>query len=985
MARPVPPAALACNALADPRKPSFFSRYLLLIWPGLLTAAVHVFTAAPTVTGEDSGELITAAYFFGVPHPPGYPSWTLLCGFWTHVFPFGPVAWRANVFSAICTAIAVVLVSYSLRLFKFSHVAAGCAAAAAGLTDSIWSQSVIAEVYALNLAFTGALLACFAHWHQHQRPRALFFAALLFGLGMTNHHILGFAALGCGLWALWVDPCLIRRGRVIGPCALFFITGLIPYVYLPWAARRDVPVKWGETTTISQIWEHVARGQYKGGIDEAPVPMTIGLITGRLDYAVRWMSRQWTPVLIPFLLIGLVALRHRRVHRDLCSLVLLSLFACGPLYLASGGPRLDAQDQHVQEVFLLPLALISAIPLAAGLDWLINGIRTAGSTPRIASYSSRLAGRIVGATVIGILLVANGPHNNMRHYWFAQDHADNLLECMLPGAMIFPSGDHDTFPLIYRTYVDNCRPDVLIADKYGYIDLDLYRDMPNSPGKPRTPEERDRIEEWLIRTSRRPVYYTVKKPSLVENASTVPVGLVYHLLPTGQPLDFEECWKRISYRNLEEVSAPEDWAASFIISDYHYARAMRHLTKKDNVAAQACFAECLAHCRGVRETLNNVASALAEAGLVNEAIHHYEEACRGNWRYSPARWNLAKIFKAIGKQDWAAKVFEDLTRSSPEDFRPYGELGFLARDHFHSPDLARHWWYESLHKNPQQPQIIAALTGLDNIEATTQPTTRPSRLSADTSAAELEPEDSVDAQSVRLPPIRGPTSQHGSTEIEAQITTIIPTPAKLNLGRVVVGRKPHVTLHLRNESPSSADICISKITCGCVTVGPQVQTVRPGESASFQVTFDSGSKLGAIHEAIAFDAGSPPSRIEVPLQAEVVPPLEFHPEELRFVGLAGRAPARLTLNISHAEEVPFSIKEVRLEEHALKATWDAAKNSPRHSIELELTEACAEWQAKIDIHISLDSPRVFQVPIRCEPQLPFRITPSLVYMGHTAG
>lgn len=44
---------------------------------------LYLFTLAPTVTGEDSGEFIAAAYGHGVAHPPGYPLWTLLamwCG-----------------------------------------------------------------------------------------------------------------------------------------------------------------------------------------------------------------------------------------------------------------------------------------------------------------------------------------------------------------------------------------------------------------------------------------------------------------------------------------------------------------------------------------------------------------------------------------------------------------------------------------------------------------------------------------------------------------------------------------------------------------------------------------------------------------------------------------------------------------------------------------------------------------------------------------
>ncbi|HRK33650.1 MAG TPA: DUF2723 domain-containing protein, partial [Candidatus Hydrogenedentes bacterium] len=78
------------------------SRYTLR-WPDYFLAActaltalvVYVMTLGPTITGEDSGELVTAAYTLGIAHPPGYPIWCLLGKVFTFI-PFGSVAWRVN-------------------------------------------------------------------------------------------------------------------------------------------------------------------------------------------------------------------------------------------------------------------------------------------------------------------------------------------------------------------------------------------------------------------------------------------------------------------------------------------------------------------------------------------------------------------------------------------------------------------------------------------------------------------------------------------------------------------------------------------------------------------------------------------------------------------------------------------------------------------------------------------------------------------------
>ncbi len=45
-------------------------------------------------------------YVLGIAHPTGFPLFTLAGWAFTHVFALGGVAWRMNVLSALCVAIA---------------------------------------------------------------------------------------------------------------------------------------------------------------------------------------------------------------------------------------------------------------------------------------------------------------------------------------------------------------------------------------------------------------------------------------------------------------------------------------------------------------------------------------------------------------------------------------------------------------------------------------------------------------------------------------------------------------------------------------------------------------------------------------------------------------------------------------------------------------------------------------------------------------
>lgn len=75
-----------------------------------VAGSVYFWTAAPNVTLLDSGEFVVAAQHFGVPHPTGYPLWTLLAWLF-QLLPIGNAAWEINLFSGFCGALATGLVA----------------------------------------------------------------------------------------------------------------------------------------------------------------------------------------------------------------------------------------------------------------------------------------------------------------------------------------------------------------------------------------------------------------------------------------------------------------------------------------------------------------------------------------------------------------------------------------------------------------------------------------------------------------------------------------------------------------------------------------------------------------------------------------------------------------------------------------------------------------------------------------------------------
>src|ERR1700733_12360865 len=82
-AKPAPAAALKVPPMFRPNDWLALGISFVVVW------AVYLWTLAPELALEDSGELCTGSYYAGIPHPPGYPFWAIYSYIWTVIVPFG--------------------------------------------------------------------------------------------------------------------------------------------------------------------------------------------------------------------------------------------------------------------------------------------------------------------------------------------------------------------------------------------------------------------------------------------------------------------------------------------------------------------------------------------------------------------------------------------------------------------------------------------------------------------------------------------------------------------------------------------------------------------------------------------------------------------------------------------------------------------------------------------------------------------------------
>ncbi len=164
---------------------------------------MYVWSAAPNVTLLDSGEFLVAAQHFGVPHPTGYPLWTLLSWLFL-LLPIGNAAWEVAIFSGLCAAAAVGLCAALLSNIQVWCYGAHLAGKARLLprivalsfslmlafSQSMWSQAVIAEVYALHaLLIAVFLVLCYSWVQRPANDRLMLGIFFTLALSLSNHHL----------------------------------------------------------------------------------------------------------------------------------------------------------------------------------------------------------------------------------------------------------------------------------------------------------------------------------------------------------------------------------------------------------------------------------------------------------------------------------------------------------------------------------------------------------------------------------------------------------------------------------------------------------------------------------------------------------------------------------------------------------------------------------------------------------------------------
>lgn len=285
---------------------------------GMMAFVLYACNISSTVTyGSDCGEFAAMAFNLGIGHPTGNVFYCLLARTWISLLPWGEVAWRLNLLSALGGATTVGLICATLgrvldrRLDASSEndcarddssfesslpesslpesaspesSSASWAVAGAGLLLAgqlfFFGPSVIINVHILLAALVALLIYCAVRWHQSVQQnladwRWIYSMAILAGIALNTHMSWIFAFPGLLTLSVLKHRAVFGTGREWWRrMASLFAFALASYaltLYLPLRSSLFPappagywwPLDWTHPATLGNWLAHIRAHQYE--------------------------------------------------------------------------------------------------------------------------------------------------------------------------------------------------------------------------------------------------------------------------------------------------------------------------------------------------------------------------------------------------------------------------------------------------------------------------------------------------------------------------------------------------------------------------------------------------------------------------------------------------------------------------------------------------------------------------------------------------
>ncbi len=497
---------------------------------------LYGYTAPRLVALEDDGLFISNLHFFGVAHPPGYPIHTLLGSIFYHLLPFGTPAFKGHFFSGFAAAAACAAIYAIVAMLVRGRICAYLGGLAYAVSDTFWSQAIIAEVYTLNAALFFIVLALCLRYAGHagrsgKTHRRIFIAiTFIYGLGAANHYpLLALGSIGLGMLVLSQIGNILTFNRIFLGIGGVLLGAAPPYLLMVlrsgWHPAEnpanfygpigllginetdDSPNRYDVSDKVVDFGFYFFRSGYSGVDKQSGVGWEDKLaFGGALADDMLW---QFTPIGFALVALGFFAMMRSRYQWLWLSLS-VSWFMSSVLLVF----LLDFKAEYI---WLAAFRVYHLLAFGIMAIWLaVGAARAADWAGRISPAARRTAAGLILASVVGLSAAAHWNKNNRRDYRWAHDLAVAKLNSVEPDAVLFTFDDLD-LPVGYLHFVEGLRPDLKVYNDQALVYGDrLYSPLTPDHAPPHAPQAHNKqdVLRRFTESTGRPIYYHTARAKL---------------------------------------------------------------------------------------------------------------------------------------------------------------------------------------------------------------------------------------------------------------------------------------------------------------------------------------------------------------------------------------------------------------------------------------------------------------------------------------
>ena len=433
------------------------------------TFIIYTHHLSPGVYGTDSGDFVSAALTKGIPHPSGYPLITLLGILFLKLPISATPAWKMGLISVFASSASVVVFYLISLKITNNKTVSFISSLMLAFVYPFWLYAEVVEVFALHNFLILLAIYISINLYINKKIKYLYALSFILGLSLTNNLsvLLIFPAIAVLILINKKLLKLILNTKVIMLCILLFIFGLLPYIYIPIAARGDPYINWGMAINLENFIYLVLRKKYGWGISSSTSDYS-GLIPYESLKAYFYYYKTYLSPLIPvFSILGMIFLFKKYFKLFIFILTIFIFF--GPFSVVYSW-RTDQNFTHIGilERFYIPSIIILMIFLAPGIIGVLGILKNLLKKRRLKTLVHNLA--IVTFAIIPItFFVVNYQKTDLSNNYYYDNLAYEILTPLPENSFLFFTTDTYSFPSIYIQTAFNFRPDIKMpGENTGY-------------------------------------------------------------------------------------------------------------------------------------------------------------------------------------------------------------------------------------------------------------------------------------------------------------------------------------------------------------------------------------------------------------------------------------------------------------------------------------------------------------------------------------